>query len=401
MSATVGDTLRWLVINASTRFHPMHLHGFYYQVRASGDLFKDQGLAASEWRTVVTESMAPGATMSMVWSPDRPGNWLFHCHISFHITAEDATLDPPALDGPHRFSTDVGHHMGGLVLPISVQAPPGWQSPLSSGPLHALRLLVQEGPKRGKAPRAMGYVLQDGANSPGRDSTEIPGPVLVLTRDQPTRITVVNHLAEPTAVHWHGIELESYWDGVVGWSGDSTRLAPRIEPADSFVAELRLPRAGTFMYHTHLNDFEQFTSGLYGAIVVLEPGQRFDPATDHVFVTGWDGPADPPDLIVNGSATPAPLRLESGRDHRIRLINVGLAIRWWVSIVRDSTLQSWRLVAKDGADLPAGGPETTARIRLDVGETLDAIFRPAPGGYRLQWRDNGGKLMLEQELVVH
>lgn len=400
ITTSVGDTLRWRVINASLRFHPMHLHGFYYRVTASGSLFADTVLAPGESRDIVTQNMAPGATMSMVWSPDRPGNWLFHCHISFHVTAEDATLNPPALDGPHRFSNDIGHHMGGLVLAISVKPTPNWQPPRSTNP-RTIRLLVQEGPKRLKAPRALGFVMQRDTIAPANDSTEIPGSVLVLTRGEPTEISVVNHLQEPTSVHWHGIELESYWDGVVGWSGDSGNVAQRIEPGDSFVAHLRLPRAGTFMYHTHLNDFEQFTSGLYGAIVVLEPGQKFDPATDHVFVVGWDGPEDPPDLIVNGTAKPEPLELAAGRNHRLRFINIGLAVRLWVSVTRDSTVQRWRHVAKDGAEFPRGR-EGPARLLIAVGETSDAVFHPrTPGVYHLEWRNSDGDLKLEQELVVH
>jgi len=396
--ATVGDSLRWRVINATVRRHPMHLHGFYFLQEASGNLFADTVLSRSDRRFEVTESMAPGATMSMVWSPDRPGNWLFHCHIGFHVVAEDATLDPPPGDGAHRFSNDIGHHMAGLVLGISVVAPPGWRPPPYLHP-RQVRLLVQEGARRLKASRALGYVMQRGPTPPAPDSVETPGSVLVLTRGQPTEITVVNHLKEATSVHWHGIELESYWDGVVGWSGDSSHMAQRIEPGDSFVAHLRLPRAGTFIYHTHLNDFEQFTSGLYGAIVVLEPGYRFDPQTDHVFVVGWDGPADPPDLVVNGASKPAPLVLKAGRDHRLRFVNIGMAARMWITITRDTTLQRWRRVAKDGADLAAGNQEGPARLVIDVGQTADVVFRPPSAGvYHLKWRN--GDLMLDQELVV-
>lgn len=398
ITTTVGDTLRWRWINGSGRRHPMHLHGFYFRQEASGNLFADTVLAPGDRRFEVTESMAPGATMSMVWSPDRPGNWLFHCHIGFHVVAEDATLDPPPHEDAHRFSGDIGHHMAGLVLGISVRAPPNWRPPPFANP-RQIRLLVQEGPKRLKASRSLGYVMQRGAIPPAGDSTEIPGSVLVLTRGQPTEITVVNHLQEATSVHWHGIELESYWDGVVGWSGDSMRMATRIEPGDSFVAHLRLPRAGTFIYHTHLNDFEQFTSGLYGAIVVLEPGQRFDPEVDHVFVVGWDGPADPPDLVMNGSPTPAPLVLRAGRDHRLRFVNIGIAARMWITITRDSALQQWRPVAKDGADLAAGNGVEPARLVIDVGQTADVIFRPPGAGvYHLQWRN--GDLLVDQELVV-
>jgi FtsP/CotA-like multicopper oxidase with cupredoxin domain len=45
------------------------------------------------------------------------------------------------------------------------------------------------------------------------------GPPIVLTRGQPVEIEVVNRVKDPTAIHWHGIELESYYDGVPGWSG--------------------------------------------------------------------------------------------------------------------------------------------------------------------------------------
>ena len=32
IEATVGDSVRWRVINATARPHPMHLHGFYFRI---------------------------------------------------------------------------------------------------------------------------------------------------------------------------------------------------------------------------------------------------------------------------------------------------------------------------------------------------------------------------------
>ena len=78
---------------------------------------------------------------------------------------------------------------------------------------------MQEGKRRGRATRALSYVLQRGARAPAPDSIETGSSLLVLTRGEPTDIVVVNRLAEPAAIHWHGIELESYSDGVAGWSG--------------------------------------------------------------------------------------------------------------------------------------------------------------------------------------
>jgi FtsP/CotA-like multicopper oxidase with cupredoxin domain len=118
----------------------------------------------------------------------------------------------------------------------------------------------------------------------------VPGPTLVLKRGEPVEITLVNRLPEGTAIHWHGMELESYYDGVHGFSGIGQRVTPLIEPGGSFVVRFTPPRTGTFMYHTHLHDNTQLTSGLYGAMLVVEPAESVDEATDHVFVIGRDGP---------------------------------------------------------------------------------------------------------------
>ena len=106
---------------------------------------------------------------------------------------------------------------------------------------------------------------------------------------EPVEITLMNRLDEPTAIHWHGMELESYYDGVHGWSGSRRRVTPIIEPGGSFVVRFTPPRAGTFIYHTHLHDYRQLSSGLYGPLIVTDAGETFDPATDHVIVIGRSG----------------------------------------------------------------------------------------------------------------
>jgi FtsP/CotA-like multicopper oxidase with cupredoxin domain len=265
--------------------------------------------------------MEPFTTMAMSWAPDRDGHWLFHCHIAFHAIADGARLDPPESHAM-MMSSDPGEHMAGLVLGINVKASSGW-TPATRENTRTLRLFVQEGPKLGRANRTLGYAVEHGMDEPHDSLTHAGGPPLILTRGQPTDITVINLLKEPTAVHWHGLELESYSDGVVGWSGHSGQAAPRIAPADSFTARLTMPRAGTFIYHTHLNDLEQLTAGLYGAIIVREPREPFDPANDHLFLASWDGPEDPAHLLVNGDSTLAAMTWRAGSRHRLRFINIG------------------------------------------------------------------------------
>lgn len=85
ITATVGDSLRWRVINGSARDHPMHLHGFYFRIDARGTFRRDTIYSPAQRRLAVTESLNPGHTMAIVWAPAREGNWLFHCHIGFHV----------------------------------------------------------------------------------------------------------------------------------------------------------------------------------------------------------------------------------------------------------------------------------------------------------------------------
>ena len=205
------------------------------------------------------------------------------------------------------------------------------------------------------------------------------------------QITVVNHLSEPTAVHWHGIELESFPDGVPGWSGSPGRIMPPIAPKDSFVAEFVPPRAGTFIYHTHANEQLQMGGGLYGALLVVPPDKPYDPEIDKVILVGGAGPADSiPDGqspgLVNGSRSPSPITLKVGRTYRLRLININPDWRVIFSLVANSAIVNWRPVAVDGADLPLS--QRTPRpawIVTGPGQTADVEITPdAPGDLRLE-----------------
>ena len=397
ISATVGDTLHWRWINASVRPHPMHLHGFYFRLDGVGRGLRDSVIAPARRPLAVTQTMPPGSTMQITWGPDRPGNWLFHCHIGFHVVP-DARLNPPSEHHADRSAHDPMVHMAGLVMGISVKPSRGWKDPDREHTRH-LTLLIQEGPKRFDAPRALGFVLQRDERPPAPDSVEIPGTLLILTQNQPTDITVINRLKETAAIHWHGIELESYSDGVPGWAGSGRRLAPSIQAGDSFVARLTLPRSGTFIYHTHMNDIEQITSGLYGAIVVLPPGERFDSSRDHVFVVGWDGLTG--QSLVNGEKSPAPLTLAAGVAHRFRLVGIGAASGARFAIRRDTTYMQWRALARDGADVPpAMATMRRARQYVDVGQTMDFEWTPEPGEYTLTADLFGPTPFMTRKLIV-
>jgi FtsP/CotA-like multicopper oxidase with cupredoxin domain len=379
IKANIGDSLRWRVINASVRGHPMHLHGFYFRVDSRGSMLADTLYPEARRRLEVTEHLVPGSTMMMTWTPDRPGNWLYHCHFTFHVS-QGARLGFRAPPGDHHDMHDGNPmtHMAGLVMGINVTDTGGWYRPARA---HTRKLRMYANEKVVGSDYQMSYVLQRGNNAPSRDSVEKAGQPIVLEQHEPVDVTIINNTHAATAVHWHGIELESFSDGVAGWSGVDRTLAPMIAPSDSFVARLIVPRTGTFIYHTHLNDVEQLTSGAYGPIVIMEPNKRFDRLTDHVITIGWHTPRQPPRLVVNGDSLPAPITMRYNKTQRIRFVNIGPAGLVRISLDKDASSMKWRPVAKDGAALPADYQVLEpAKRGLSTGETFDAEWTPPARG---------------------
>ncbi|RBI72283.1 copper oxidase [Roseovarius sp. TE539] len=70
-----GERVRIRFINETMMAHPMHLHGMWSIVDTG------QGSRNPIKHTV---SVQPGATVDMEVEVDAPGQWAFHCHLSYH-----------------------------------------------------------------------------------------------------------------------------------------------------------------------------------------------------------------------------------------------------------------------------------------------------------------------------
>ena len=136
----------------------------------------------------------------------------------------------------------------------------------------------------------------------------IPGPTLVLRRGEPVEITLVNRLTEATAIHWHGMELDSYYDGVHGWSGLGTRITPIIKPGDTFVVRFTPPR----YRNVHLSHpparpppapVRACTARCWWSIPP-HPDSHSIPSIDHVFVIGSAGRELDAPAVLNGTRDP-------------------------------------------------------------------------------------------------
>lgn len=378
----IGDTVRWRWVNGTNRTHPMHLHGFHFQVTSKGNGRVDSVYTRENTRLAVTELASAGSTFSMKWVPARAGNWLMHCHMVPHIAPYPERKESTRAHDGHDLKSHPEQSMAGLIIGITTVEPRRvafWRKAtvplLSEGSEEDLRLFVQQERTDSGQRSAKSYVLQRGAE-PARDSVEPRSSTIFLTRGRTTRITVINRLTHPTTIHWHGLELESVYDGVSGWSGTERNLAPLLAPGDSFTVVLTPPRAGTYMYHTHMDEEDQLNSGLYGPIIVQEPGNPFDSSRDLIFIHGLAITNGKSGLAVNGSTAPAPITVEAGTTYRLRFINIMPAGVFRASVTAGADTLPIRRVAKDGADLPPNQMITVKFQRVEVGEAYDYEWTP-------------------------
>ena len=89
----------------------------------------------------------------------------------------------------------------------------------------------------------------------------------------------------------------------------------------------------------------------------------------------------------NGSPEPYPVKLKAGTPCRLRLINItdNISVLRVRLVANDARVQ-WKVVAKDGADLPAGQIKASpAEMLISVGETYDVEYQAdGPGTVDLQ-----------------
>jgi FtsP/CotA-like multicopper oxidase with cupredoxin domain len=78
----VGDLQVWDIVNQTAMDHPFHLHGFFFQVlEVNGN-----PPATISWEDTI--NVPKKGRVRIAWLPDdRPGSWMYHCHILEHAAA--------------------------------------------------------------------------------------------------------------------------------------------------------------------------------------------------------------------------------------------------------------------------------------------------------------------------
>ncbi len=263
---------------------------------------------------------------------------------------------------------------------------------------------------------------------------QVPGPTLSFKEGDTARINVTNKMDVPTSVHWHGILLPNWEDGV------PYLTTPPIMPGTTFTYEFPIRQAGTYWYHSHTGLQEQL--GVYGSIVISPENKRTDIEVPEyqivVVLSDWtdENPHEvlrtlkrgseynnfkkdtlqtvygviknrvvwqnikrsfkrmpPPDIadvaydafLINGNQV---LNMDqySGKKVLLRVINAGASSYFYVNYAGGNMT----LIASDGLDTE---PVKMDKILIGVAETYDIIIDvPDDGAYefRATAQDNSG-----------
>jgi plastocyanin len=188
----------------------------------------------------------------------------------------------------------------------------------------------------------------------------VPGPQLRAEVGDRVRIILHNELPAPTTIHSHGLFVPPDMDGVPVISQTA------VMPGETFTYEYTIRNAGSHMYHSHFMAQRQVPQGLLGALVVTDPNDPDEYASDidYAMVLN-DGPLG---FTINGKGFPAtePIVATQGQVVRVRYMNEGLQIH---PMHLHGIPQL--VIAKDGWLLPQPHFEDT--VLVAPGERVDVL----------------------------
>ena len=72
----LGERVRFVLVNDTMMDHPIHLHGLWSELENGAGSFNPYK------HTVIVK---PAERVSYLVSADTPGQWAFHCHLTYHM----------------------------------------------------------------------------------------------------------------------------------------------------------------------------------------------------------------------------------------------------------------------------------------------------------------------------
>lgn len=225
---------------------------------------------------------------------------------------------------------------------------------------------------------------------------QVPGPLIRITEGDHVRIKFHNMLPEPSTIHWHGLEIANSMDGVPFMTQDP------VLSGDTFTYDFIAPHPGTYIYHSHYDDFVQESKGMYGPLIVDPKQPDKNDMYDHEYVMVLSGFHENTTLdqeedyyTINGRSYPdtQPIKMLLGETVRIRLINIDTTEFHTMHLHG----MDFTLIAKNGS--PLNEPQKMNTVELGPAETADIAFTATNPGmwmfhcHVIDHTKNGGRLM--------
>ncbi|MFI7676332.1 multicopper oxidase family protein [Actinophytocola sp. NPDC049390] len=92
MTVHEGQHVQLVLVNQTPMYHPMHLHGHTFTVRAAGDSGGTTETPLPAGIRKDTVMVAPGDRLTIDFTADNPGQWLVHCHNAYHMATGMAAM---------------------------------------------------------------------------------------------------------------------------------------------------------------------------------------------------------------------------------------------------------------------------------------------------------------------
>jgi FtsP/CotA-like multicopper oxidase with cupredoxin domain len=230
---------------------------------------------------------------------------------------------------------------------------------------------------------------------------QVPAREIRLKKGERLRAELTNAMPQDVTAHWHGIAIDNDMDGVP----DLTQAA--VPNGGKFTYDFVVPDAGTYWFHSHVGT--QLDRGLYGPLIIEDPGEKVDYDDELVVVLDdWiDGTGTSPDqvlanlrktgmkpmapggpgvtpttplgddggdvtypyFVVNGRVPTDPQVVDyrAGQRIRLRVINAGSDTAFRVAVPNTSM----KVIQTDGYPVV---PAQANSVILGMGERVDAII---------------------------
>lgn len=309
-----------------------------------------------------------------------------------------------------------------LLIPLSSVFGQSVEGNVDNLPIHEYTLAIKEEivNKAGKQIKGMTV------------NGTIPGPTLEFTEGEYAVIYVKNEMSEETSVHWHGLLLPNFYDGV------PYLTTPPVEPGHTLKYEFPIKHSGTYWYHSHTMLQEQ--SGVFGSIVIKPKEQTLKYDKELVLMlSDWTnekpmnvlrnlkrgnewysikkGTATPlnqviargafgaqlnfwrqrmggadiadvyyPAFLINGEESVEYPEFKAGEKVRLRMINGGASTSFWMTFGGEEPL----LVSADGLDVV---PVKKNKTFIGIAETYDFIITVPEDGkieFKITAQDGSG-----------